>query len=148
MKAVLQRVKNASVSVDGATIGAIGFGLLVYLGVGRDDSKADAEWLAEKISNLRIFEDGDGKMNLSVIDVGGGILTVSQFTLFADARKGRRPSYNNAGDPVAADQLYEYFKSVMSTLVRENACGSFGASMEVTYTNLGPITIILDTKEK
>jgi len=148
MKAVLQRVKNASVAVDGTTIGAIGFGLLVYLGVGRDDSKADAEWLAEKISNLRIFEDDDGKMNLSVIDVGGGVLTVSQFTLFADARKGRRPSYNNAGDPVAADQLYEYFKSVMSTLVRENACGSFGASMEVTYTNLGPITIILDTKEK
>jgi D-tyrosyl-tRNA(Tyr) deacylase len=148
MRAVLQRVKNASVTVDGITIGAISHGLLVYLGVGRDDSKSEAEWLAEKISNLRIFEDTEGKMNLSVIDVGGGILTVSQFTLFADARKGRRPSYNGAGDPAIAEELYEYFKSIVSKLVGVSACGSFGASMEVAYTNMGPVTILLDTKEK
>jgi D-tyrosyl-tRNA(Tyr) deacylase len=148
MRAVLQRVKNASVTVDGITIGAIHHGLLVYLGVGRDDSKAEAEWLAEKISNLRIFEDTEGKMNLSVIDVGGGILTVSQFTLFADARKGRRPSYNGAGDPAIAEELYEYFKSIVSKLVGVSACGSFGASMEVAYTNMGPVTILLDTKDK
>jgi D-tyrosyl-tRNA(Tyr) deacylase len=122
--------------------------LLVYLGVGRDDSKSEAEWLAEKISNLRIFEDTEGKMNLSVIDVGGGILTVSQFTLFADARKGRRPSYNGAGDPAIAEELYEYFKSIVSKLVGVSACGSFGASMEVAYTNMGPVTILLDTKDK
>jgi D-aminoacyl-tRNA deacylase len=148
MRAVLQRVKNASVTVDGITIGAISHGLLVYLGVGRDDSKSEAEWLAEKISNLRIFEDPEGKMNLSVIDVGGGILTVSQFTLFADARKGRRPSYNGAGDPAIAEELYEYFKSIVSKLVGVSACGSFGASMEVAYTNMGPVTILLDTKDK
>jgi len=148
MKAVLQRVKNASVVVEGKTIGAIEHGLLVYLGVGRDDSRVDADWLAEKISNLRIFEDKDGKMNLSVIDVGGGIMTVSQFTLFADARKGRRPSYNNAGDPAIAEELYEYFKSIVQKLVSTSACGSFGASMEVMYTNMGPVTILLDTKEK
>lgn len=148
MRAVLQRVKNASVTVDGITIGAISHGLLVYLGVGRDDSKSEAEWLAEKISNLRIFEDTEGKMNLSVIDVGGGILTVSQFTLFADARKGRRPSYNGAGDPEIAEELYEYFKSIVSKLVGVSACGSFGASMEVAYTNMGPVTILLDTKDK
>ena len=148
MKAVLQRVRNASVVVEGKTVGAIEHGLLVYLGVGRDDSKADADWLAEKISNLRIFEDNEGKMNLSVIDVGGGIMTVSQFTLFADARKGRRPSYNNAGDPAIAEELYEYFKSIVQKLVVTSACGSFGASMEVMYTNMGPVTILLDTKEK
>ncbi len=148
MRAVVQRVKNASVTVEGTTIGTIEHGLLVYLGVGRDDSSSEADWLAEKISNLRIFEDGDGKMNLSVIDVGGGILTVSQFTLFADARKGRRPSYNGAGDPGSAEKLYDYFKSVVSKLVSVSACGSFGASMEVTYTNMGPVTILLDTKEK
>jgi D-tyrosyl-tRNA(Tyr) deacylase len=148
MRAVVQRVKNASVTAEGTTIGAIGHGLLVYLGVGRDDSRSEADWLAEKIGNLRIFEDGEGKMNLSVIEVGGGILTVSQFTLFADARKGRRPSYNGAGDPGIAEELYEYFKSVVSKLVGESACGKFGASMEVSYTNMGPVTILLDTKEK
>jgi D-aminoacyl-tRNA deacylase len=148
MRAVIQRVRDASISVDNKIVGAIDHGLLVYIGVGRDDSRTDAEWLAEKISNLRIFEDAQGKMNLSVLDIGGSILTVSQFTLFADARKGRRPSYNGAGDPAVAEELYDYFRSVIANIVPESACGVFGASMEVAYVNIGPITIQLDTKER
>ena len=146
MKAVVQRVREASVSVNGQRVGAIDRGLLVYLGVGKADTEADAAWLADKICGLRIFDDDGGKMNLSVLDTGGGILTVSQFTLLADARKGRRPSYGDAADPAMAEALYEQFKTLVAVLVPQTASGVFGASMEVSYTNMGPVTILLDTK--
>lgn len=147
MRAVVQRVRNASISVGGATVGAIGAGLLVYLGVGKDDGEADARWLADKICGLRIFEDADEKMNLSVVDTGGGVLSVSQFTLLADTRKGKRPSYNDAAEPAVAEALYERFKEFVAAIVPVTASGVFGASMEVTYTNMGPVTILLDTKK-
>lgn len=147
MKAVVQRVKNASVSVDGKTVGAIEAGLLVYLGVGKEDTEADASWLADKICGLRIFEDADEKMNLSVIDTGGGVLSISQFTLLADARKGKRPSYGDAADPATAESLYERFKTLVAAIVPKTASGVFGASMEVAYVNMGPVTILLDTKK-
>ncbi|MCP5453656.1 MAG: D-tyrosyl-tRNA(Tyr) deacylase [Spirochaetaceae bacterium] len=147
MRAVVQRVRNASISVGGATVGAIGAGLLVYLGVGKDDGEADARWLADKICGLRIFEDADEKMNLSVVDTGGGVLSVSQFTLLADTRKGKRPSYNDAAEPAVAEALYERFKEFVSAIVPVTASGVFGASMEVAYTNMGPVTILLDTKK-
>jgi len=147
MKAVVQRVRNASVSVEGKIVGAIDTGLLVYLGVGKEDAEADAAWLADKICGLRIFEDSDEKMNLSVLDTGGGVLSVSQFTLLADARKGKRPSYGDAADPTMAEALYERFKSLVAAIVPVTASGVFGASMEVSYVNMGPVTILLDTKK-
>ncbi|HOZ73150.1 MAG TPA: D-aminoacyl-tRNA deacylase [Spirochaetales bacterium] len=147
MRAVVQRVRNASISVDGTTVGAIGAGLLVYLGVGKGDGEGDAKWLAEKICGLRIFEDSDEKMNLSVVDTGGGVLSVSQFTLLADTRKGKRPSYNDAAEPAVAEALYERFKEFVAAIVPTTASGVFGASMEVAYTNMGPVTILLDTKQ-
>lgn len=147
MKAVVQRVRKASVSVDGIIVGAIEAGLLVYLGVGREDTEADAVWLADKICGLRIFEDADEKMNLSVLDTGGGVLSVSQFTLLADSRKGKRPSYGDAAEPAKAKALFERFKSLVSAIVPTTASGVFGASMEVSYVNMGPVTIILDTKK-
>lgn len=147
MKAVVQRVRDATVSVDGAVVGAVERGLLVYLGVGKDDGEGDAAWLAEKIAGLRIFEDAEGKMNLSVNDLAGGIMTISQFTLLADARKGRRPSYGDAAPPEEAERLYEHFKALVGGLVTVSASGVFGAHMDVRYTNDGPVTILLDTKE-
>jgi D-tyrosyl-tRNA(Tyr) deacylase len=152
MKAVVQRVKNASVSVEGRVSGSIAGGLLVYLGVAREDGEEDASKLAEKIANLRIFQDSFGKMNLSVKDLkaGGGeaaVLAVSQFTLLADARKGRRPYYGGAADPEDAKILYEFF---MERIRREGLvceAGVFGAHMEVCYTNDGPVTILLDSGE-
>jgi len=147
MKAVVQRVRAASITVDGTIVGAVDAGLLVYLGVGKDDTEADAAWLAEKICGLRIFEDADGKMNLSVLDTGGGVLSVSQFTLLADARKGKRPSYGDAADPAIAETLYERFKALVAAIVPTTASGVFGASMEVAYVNMGPVTIILDTQK-
>ena len=148
MKAVVQRVRDAAVTVDGRQVGAIEAGLLVYLGVGKDDAEGDALWLAEKICGLRIFEDADGKMNLSVLDTGGGLLTISQFTLLADSRKGKRPSYGDAAEPAMAEMLYERFKSLVSAIVPATASGVFGASMEVSYVNMGPVTILLDTKSR
>ncbi len=145
MRAVVQRVRDASVRVDGAISGAIDRGLLVYLGVAKGDSEANARWLAEKIAGLRIFEDADEKMNLSVQDIGGGILSISQFTLLADTKKGKRPSYNDAAPPAEAERLYEHFKSLVAALVTTSACGVFGAHMDVAYVNDGPVTIILDT---
>jgi D-tyrosyl-tRNA(Tyr) deacylase len=167
MKAVVQRVLNASVSVDGKVTGNIDSGLVVYLGVARGDTEKDADFLAEKIANLRIFEDADGKMNLSVKEIiqskvnsntkeSGvnlvpgtklGILAVSQFTLLADARKGRRPYYGDAAEPESAKLLYEYFieKIREQGLICES--GVFQANMEVTYTNDGPVTILLDSKK-
>lgn len=147
MRAVVQRVRQASVSVGGTVRGAIDRGLLVYLGVGRQDGDKDLRWLADKIAGLRIFEDSDEKMNLSVLDVGGAILVISQFTLFADTRKGKRPSWGPAAEPAMAEKLYEQFKSYMATLVPGVASGVFGASMDVAYVNEGPVTIILDTDE-
>jgi D-tyrosyl-tRNA(Tyr) deacylase len=146
MKAVVQRVRDASVTVDGKKVGAISRGLLVYLGVGKDDTEKDSCWLADKIAGLRIFEDDAGKMNLSVLDIGGGILSISQFTLLADTRKGKRPSYGNAADPAHAEALYNHFRTQVASLVAESASGVFGAEMQVSYVNEGPVTIILDTK--
>jgi D-tyrosyl-tRNA(Tyr) deacylase len=147
MRAVVQRVKNCSVSVDNIITGQIDHGLLVYLGVTAGDTEKDSDYLAEKIINLRIFEDDDGKMNRSVIDENGGILAISQFTLLADARKGRRPSYSEAADPETANQLYKDFISriTSSGLVCEK--GIFQAHMLVNYTNDGPVTILLDSRK-
>ncbi|MDR2071697.1 MAG: D-tyrosyl-tRNA(Tyr) deacylase [Treponema sp.] len=151
MKAVIQRVKNASVTVvsgEGrAGAGGIDRGLLVYLGVARGDTEEDAKRLAEKIAFLRIFEDGEGKMNLSVQDAGGGVLVVSQFTLLADARKGRRPYYGNAADGETAQALYEYFMDRIRKTGLVCESGVFQAHMEVAYINDGPVTILLDSKE-
>lgn len=152
LKAVIQRVIDASVSVNGEVKGKIDCGLLVYLGVAHEDTEADADWLVEKIVNLRIFNDSGGKMNLSLKDLvlsgeRAGVLAVSQFTLLADARKGRRPSWNGAALPDKAKQLYDFFIDEVKKhdLVCES--GEFQANMKVTYTNDGPVTIILDTKE-
>jgi D-tyrosyl-tRNA(Tyr) deacylase len=157
VKAVIQRVKNASVTVideDGGAgasgryvTGRIDRGLLVYLGVARGDTKEDAERLAEKIAFLRIFADEEGKMNRSVQDSGGGILAVSQFTLLADARKGRRPYYGNAADGETAKALYEYFMERIRKAGLVCESGVFQAHMEVACVNDGPVTILLDSKE-
>ncbi|MDR1956384.1 MAG: D-tyrosyl-tRNA(Tyr) deacylase [Treponema sp.] len=146
MRAVVQRVLEASVSVDRILQGAIGPGLLVYLGVAQGDTEKDAVYLAEKIAVLRIFEDPQGKMNLSVQDIGGSVLVVSQFTLLADARKGRRPSYSQAAESLRAKALYEYFMERIRTqgLVCEQ--GMFQAHMEVRSLNDGPVTLLLDSR--
>jgi D-tyrosyl-tRNA(Tyr) deacylase len=147
MKAVVQRVLNASVSVEGVVHGKIDSGLLVYLGVAQGDAEINADWLAEKIANLRIFQDEDDKMNRSVKDIGGSILAVSQFTLLADARKGRRPYYGDAADPETAKKHYEYFMNKIREQGLSCESGVFQAHMQVNYTNDGPVTIILDTKD-
>ena len=153
MKAVVQRVIDACVTVDGVKKGGIRSGLLVYLGVAHEDGESDADRLADKIANLRIFNDADGKMNLSLKDTiaGGtqdiGVLVVSQFTLLADARKGRRPSWNGAAAPEKAKNLYEYFMKKIKEQGLSCECGEFQAHMKVTYTNDGPVTILLDTQE-
>jgi D-aminoacyl-tRNA deacylase len=148
MRAVVQRVRSCAVSVDGSQTGAIERGLLVYLGVGRADEERDARYITDKILGLRIFSDDAGKMNLSVRDVGGGLLVVSQFTLYGDAREGRRPSYTEAADPQKARQLYDRSVQMLSESGITVATGEFQASMEVSYTNLGPVTILLDSEKK
>lgn len=147
MRAVIQRVKRSAVRVDGETVGEIAEGLLVLLGVGKDDSEQDAKYMADKIANLRIFEDEQGKMNLSVLDVKGSVLVVSQFTLFADCRKGRRPSFMNAGAPEEAERLYERVIELLDRLGAPTAGGVFQAMMEVELVNHGPVTILLDSKK-
>ncbi len=145
MRAVVQRVIDCSVSVDGKITGSIENGLLVYLGIHHEDTAADIDYLARKIVNLRIFQDDQGKMNLSLIDTGGGILVISQFTLYADTSRGRRPSYNGAAPPDIAIPLYESFLEALSNLGIRPEKGIFGAKMHVRYCNDGPVTIILDS---
>ena len=144
MRAVIQRVAEASVTVDGAVTGTVGRGLLVLLGVGHGDTEETARAMAAKIAKLRIFEDAAGKMNLSVEDVGGGVLAVSQFTLLADARKGNRPSFTDAAPPDQAKALYETFCQALASLGLAVGKGVFGARMDVRLTNDGPVTIVLD----
>jgi len=145
VRAVLQRVTRARVAVDGETIGEIGPGLLVLLGVGVGDTDADALSLIEKILNLRIFDDDNGKMNLSVMDIDGEMLIVSQFTLYADTRRGRRPSYIEAASPVDANRLYEFFVAEASRYLATVQTGRFQATMDVELVNNGPVTIILES---
>ena len=148
MKAILQRVKSASCVVEGSTTGKINDGLMILLGVGQEDSKADAELLASKTAFLRIFEDENGKMNRSVLDIGGSALVISNFTLYADCKKGRRPSFFEAASPDKANELYEYFCSELEkngvSCVQK---GIFGADMQLDPVCNGPVTIILDTDE-
>ena len=148
MKAVIQRAKNASVSVDGETIGAIDHGLVVLLGVTHEDTMDDINYLVNKIVHLRIFEDEAGKMNLSLKDTGGSILSISQFTLYADTRKGRRPSFIDAAKPEEANQMYEAFNAALRNEGIQVETGEFGAMMDVSLTNVGPVTIIIDSKDK
>ena len=148
MKAVLQRVTEASVSVNGKIIGKISNGFLALLGVVEGDTEKEADILAAKILNLRVFSDEQGKMNLSALDVGGEILLVSQFTLCADCRHGRRPSFTSSAEPVEAKRLYEYVeKKLKDGGARSVETGEFGADMQVRLTNDGPVTIILNTDE-
>jgi len=149
MRAVLQRVTSARVEVDGSTVGEIGQGLLVLLGVSREDAEPDARWLAEKVSTLRIFPDPEGRMNLSLKETGGSALVVSQFTLLGDSRKGRRPSFEKAAPPEQAERLYERFVELIRAELGPQAkvaTGSFGAFMSVSLVNDGPVTLILDSR--
>ncbi len=148
MRVVLQRVSSASVTVDGETVGEIGKGFLVLLGVSEEDTEAAADRMADKVCKLRIFEDADGKTNLSLADVGGELLVVSQFTLYADCHKGNRPSFVKAGAPEKANRLYEYFKERCRQHVPKVEGGSFGAHMKVALLNDGPFTLVLDGNEK
>lgn len=145
MRIVLQRVREASVTVEGVRISGIGAGLLLLVGVAGGDGEAEADWLAEKISGLRIFRDQENKMNLSVRDVGGGVLAVSQFTLLADTRKGKRPSFVNAAQPGKAEPLFDYFcERLRQAGLAPVETGRFGAMMDVALVNDGPVTIVLE----
>ena len=148
MRAVVQRVTDARVEVAGETVGEIGAGFLVLLGVARDDANTDADYLAEKISNLRVFEDDEGKMNRSLLEAGGAMLAVSQFTLYGDTRKGRRPSFIEAADPVKANALYEHFVARARALGVKVETGVFQAMMKVSLVNDGPVTILLDSRKQ
>ena len=144
MRVLLQRVRKASVTVAGETVGEIGHGVLLFVGVTHGDARADADWLAKKAAGLRIFEDEAGKMNKSLLDIGGDALVVSQFTLYADCRKGRRPGFDLAGDPAVANDLYEYFaERLKAEGVAHVATGRFGADMLVSLENDGPATFLL-----
>ncbi|MFQ5606850.1 MAG: D-aminoacyl-tRNA deacylase [Candidatus Zixiibacteriota bacterium] len=145
MRAVVQRVRTASVETSGEIVARIGPGLLILLGAREGDNSAEVRYLADKITHLRIFEDGAGKMNRSILDIGGEALAVSQFTLFADTRKGRRPSFNLALEPSAAEKLYEEFGSLLRAEGLRVETGEFGAKMLVGLQNDGPVTIIVDT---
>jgi D-aminoacyl-tRNA deacylase len=147
MRAVIQRVARASVRVNGQTVGAIERGVLVLLGVAADDNEAAANYLAEKTVGLRIFEDDAGKMNRSIADVNGSVLVVSQFTLYGDARKGKRPSFDRAARPERANELYEYFAGRIRALGLRCETGRFQAMMDVELVNDGPVTILLDSEK-
>jgi len=146
MRAVVQRVSRAHVSVDGEIVGKVGRGLLVLVGITHADGQRDADYLVDKIVNLRIFDDRDGKMNLSLIDVDGGLLAVSQFTLYGETRRGRRPSFVDAMPGKAARPIFEYFVTKASESLPNVKTGRFGAHMDVEIVNDGPVTIILDSE--
>ena len=148
MRAVIQRVLEASVTVDDRVVGRIGPGLLVLLGVGRGDTELEASWMADKVANVRIFEDEAQKMNRSVLDGSRAILVVSQFTLYGDARKGRRPSFIEACEPAEANRLYELFCRQSRALGLEVQQGEFAAHMKVALVNDGPVTLILDSRDR
>ena len=148
MRAVVQRVSRAKVTVDGKVTGEIGQGVLLLLGVAGTDTEDDARYLVDKTLNLRIFEDADGKMNLSLLDVKGGLLVVSQFTLYGDTRRGRRPSFIDAAPPERANELYELFVSESRKQINEVATGLFQAMMDVELVNDGPVTILIDSEKQ
>ena len=145
MRAVVQRVTRASVTIEGEIVGEIGNGLVVLLGMARDDSKDDADYLVPKIAALRIFDDAEGKMNVSVKDIDGGLLIVSQFTLYGDVRRGLRPSWSDAAAPEIAEPLYDYFVESSRKLLGRVETGSFRKMMQVELVNDGPVTILLDS---
>jgi D-aminoacyl-tRNA deacylase len=148
VRIVLQRCASASVSVEGDVIGEIGRGLMLLVGVTHEDGESDARWLADKVAGLRIFEDDGGKMNLSVMDIGGAVLSVSQFTLYGDCRSGKRPSFTSAARPELAKPLYETFNGMLRDKGLQVETGRFGAMMAVSLVNDGPVTLVLDSKER
>jgi D-tyrosyl-tRNA(Tyr) deacylase len=145
MRVVLQRVKNAAVSVGGKEIAGIGRGVLVLAGIGRNDSLADLQWMAKKIVELRIFDDAEGKLNLDLLEAGGQVLIVSQFTLYGDCRKGRRPSYSDAAPPSEAQRLFDDFIREVRRHAPDARSGQFQAMMDVSLTNWGPVTLVLES---
>jgi D-tyrosyl-tRNA(Tyr) deacylase len=147
MRAVVQRVTRAGVTIEGEIVGEIEHGLVVLLGIARDDTKEDADYLVPKIIALRIFDDADGKMNVSVKDIGGGVLIVSQFTLYGDVRRGLRPSWSDAAAPEIAEPLYDYFVETTRKLLGRVETGSFRKMMQVELVNDGPVTILLDSRK-
>jgi D-tyrosyl-tRNA(Tyr) deacylase len=148
MKVVIQRVSSASVSVNSKVIATIEKGYLLLIGISSNDTKSDAEWLVKKIVNLRIFNDSEDKMNLSIKDINGGCLCISQFTLHAKTKKGNRPSFIHAAKPTIAIPLYEYFIEQMKEEIENIQTGEFGADMQVSLVNDGPVTIVIDTEDK
>lgn len=147
MRAVIQRVSRASVTVDSEITGKIDAGLLILLGIHKDDGETEIKWLVDKVINLRIFEDADGKMNHSLLDTGGAMLVVSQFTLYGDCRKGRRPGYSNAAPPKDAKNLYQQFIAAVQQKNISTASGRFQAHMDVELVNDGPVTLLLDSSK-
>jgi len=146
VRAVLQRVRDASVTVDAEEIARISTGIFALVGIARGDTGADLEWMARKITELRIFDDAEGKLNLSLTDIGGELLVVSQFTLYGDCRKGRRPSYTDAAPPELAKKLYDEFVEALRTRVPGVQSGRFQAMMDIRLTNTGPVTLLLDSR--
>jgi D-tyrosyl-tRNA(Tyr) deacylase len=148
VRAVIQRVSQASVHVNGECVGSIGEGLVILVGVTHEDTESDAEYLADKATNLRVFQDSGGKMNRSLLEIGGAVLAISQFTLYGDCRRGRRPSFDSAAPLEQARHLYEYFVACLKKNPYPVATGIFQAEMKVSLTNEGPVTLILDSKRE
>lgn len=146
MKCVVQRVNHASVSVDGEILGSIDKGLLVFLGISDEDTDKDLKWLADKVIGLRIFEDENERMNLSLLDIGGEIMIISQFTLFGNCKKGKRPDFTGAGKPEFAKIMYQKFVDYCSDFIKNTKSGVFGADMKIDLENDGPVTILIDSK--
>lgn len=147
MKVVVQRSKAASVSVEEKQVGSIPFGLVLLVGITHEDSEKDIKWMADKLAGLRIFEDEEGKMNFDITQIGGSILSISQFTLYGDCRKGRRPNFMQAARPEQAEQLYEQFNALLRNKGLTVETGQFGAMMDVQLTNDGPVTLVIDSAE-